>query len=89
MKGVIGGSKNENLYSIYSYPLSVTMQIDQDDRESYLVAAEKLNKCRKTKAVCLQHEIDHLDGKVFVEYLSQLKLSRIKAKLAKQARITA
>jgi len=40
-------------------------------------------------AVCLQHEIDHLDGKVFVEYLSQLKLNRIKAKLAKQARITA
>lgn len=40
-------------------------------------------------AVCLQHEIDHLDGKVFVEYLSNLKLNRIKAKLAKQARITA
>lgn len=40
-------------------------------------------------AVCLQHEIDHLDGKVFVEYLSQLKLGRIKAKLAKKARITA
>lgn len=40
-------------------------------------------------AVCLQHEIDHLDGKVFVEYLSRLKLSRIKARLAKQARITA
>ncbi|MGE5467782.1 MAG: peptide deformylase [Ignavibacteria bacterium] len=40
-------------------------------------------------AVCIQHEIDHLDGKVFVEYLSRLKQSRIKAKLAKQARITA
>lgn len=40
-------------------------------------------------AVCLQHEIDHLDGKVFVEYLSRLKLNRIKARLAKQARITA
>lgn len=40
-------------------------------------------------AVCIQHEIDHLDGKVFVEYLSQLKLGRIKTKLAKQARITA
>jgi peptide deformylase len=40
-------------------------------------------------AVCIQHEIDHLDGKVFVEYLSPLKLSRIKAKLAKKARITA
>ncbi len=39
-------------------------------------------------AVCLQHEIDHLDGKVFVEYLSRLKLSRIKAKLSKHARIT-
>ncbi|MDR2689060.1 MAG: peptide deformylase [Azoarcus sp.] len=37
-------------------------------------------------AVCLQHELDHLDGKVFVEYLSQLKQSRIKARLAKQAR---
>lgn len=40
-------------------------------------------------AICIQHEIDHLDGKVFVEYLSRLKLGRIKAKLAKQARITA
>ena len=40
-------------------------------------------------AVCVQHEIDHLEGKVFVEHLSQLKQGRIKAKLAKQARITA
>lgn len=40
-------------------------------------------------AVCLQHEIDHLDGKVFVEHLSLLKQTRIKAKLAKQAKITA
>ncbi len=40
-------------------------------------------------AVCLQHEIDHLDGKVFVEYLSRLKQNRIKAKLQKQSRITA
>ncbi|THF62078.1 peptide deformylase [Pseudothauera rhizosphaerae] len=40
-------------------------------------------------AVCVQHEIDHLDGKVFVEYLSPLKLNRIKAKLVKKARITA
>ena len=40
-------------------------------------------------SVCIQHEIDHLNGKVFVEYLSQLKLSRIKTKLAKKARVTA
>ena len=40
-------------------------------------------------AICVQHELDHLDGKLFVEHLSQLKQGRIKAKLAKQARITA
>lgn len=40
-------------------------------------------------AVCIQHEIDHLHGKVFVEYLSRLKQTRIRLKLAKQARITA
>jgi peptide deformylase len=40
-------------------------------------------------AVCVQHEVDHLLGKVFVEYLSQLKQTRIRNKLAKQARITA
>lgn len=37
-------------------------------------------------AVCVQHELDHLQGKVFVEYLSFLKLSRIKTKLRKQER---
>ncbi|OUS31023.1 peptide deformylase ['Osedax' symbiont bacterium Rs2_46_30_T18] len=34
-------------------------------------------------AVCIQHEIDHLDGKLFVDYLSKLKRSRIKSKLEK------
>lgn len=37
-------------------------------------------------AVCVQHEMDHLDGKVFVEYLSPLKRNRIKTKLQKAAR---
>ncbi len=37
-------------------------------------------------AICIQHEIDHLYGKVFVEYLSRLKQSRIKLKLKKQQR---
>ena len=40
-------------------------------------------------SVCIQHETEHLHGKVFVEYLSRLKQARIKARLAKQARITA
>jgi peptide deformylase len=37
-------------------------------------------------AVCIQHEMDHLLGKVFVEYLSPLKRNRIKAKMVKHAR---
>lgn len=40
-------------------------------------------------AVCIQHEMDHLEGKVFVEYLSQLKQQRVRAKLAKQLRKSA
>ena len=37
-------------------------------------------------AVCVQHEMDHLLGKVFVDYLSPLKRNRIRSKLLKQAR---
>jgi peptide deformylase len=37
-------------------------------------------------AVCIQHEMDHLLGKVFVEYLSPLKRNRIKAKMVKEVR---
>ena len=39
-----------------------------------------------TQAVCIQHEMDHLMGKVFVEYLSPLKRTRIKSKMAKAER---
>ena len=39
-------------------------------------------------AVCIQHEMDHLEGRVFVEYLSRLKQNRIKQKLKKRARET-
>lgn len=37
-------------------------------------------------AVCIQHECDHLDGKLFVDYISKLKRGRIRSKLRKQAR---
>jgi peptide deformylase len=37
-------------------------------------------------AVCIQHEIDHLDGKLFVDYLSGLKRERIRKRLEKEAR---
>jgi len=35
-------------------------------------------------AVCIQHEMDHLDGKLFVDYLSELKRTRIRSKLTKE-----
>jgi peptide deformylase len=38
-------------------------------------------------AVCIQHEMDHLQGKVFVEYLSPLKRARLSAKLRKKQRL--
>jgi peptide deformylase len=40
-------------------------------------------------SVCIQHELDHLKGKIFVEHLSQLKQQRIRARLAKQQRKSA
>ncbi|MFQ5644061.1 MAG: peptide deformylase, partial [Thiogranum sp.] len=50
------------------------------DGEAFELEAEGL------LAVCIQHEIDHLDGKLFVDYLSQLKRQRIRKKLEKQRR---
>jgi peptide deformylase len=40
-------------------------------------------------AVCIQHEMDHLKGRVFVEYLSRLKQARIRSKMLKQQRLSA
>jgi len=38
-------------------------------------------------AICVQHEIDHLDGKLFVDYLSELKRQRIRKKLEKERKL--
>ena len=43
-------------------------------------------ECEGLMAVCVQHETDHLDGKLFVDYLSRLKRERIRKKLKKQHR---
>ncbi len=58
----------------------VTVQALDRDGHTYQFDAEGL------LAVCVQHEMDHLQGKVFVEYLSPLKRERIKTKLVKRAR---
>ena len=41
------------------------------------------------RAVCIQHEIDHLDGKLFIDYLSPMKKRRIRKKIEKQTKIHA
>jgi peptide deformylase len=61
----------------------VTVRALGQDGASFTVEAEGL------LAVCIQHEIDHLKGRVFVEYLSRLKQARIRAKLQKQQRQSA
>ena len=58
----------------------VTVRAQNAQGETFTLEAEGL------LAVCIQHEIDHLEGKVFVEYLSRLKQHRIAARLKKQQR---
>jgi len=53
------------------------------DGQSFTMEAQSL------LAVCIQHEMDHLKGRVFVEYLSRLKQTRIRAKMQKQQRQSA
>ena len=73
--------------------LSVAGIYDNVERaESVTVTALDRNGSRFTLnasgllAACIQHEMDHLQGKVFVEYLSELKQNRIRAKLKKRQR---
>ena len=58
----------------------VQVQALNRDGEAFALEAEDL------LAVCIQHEIDHLDGVVFVDYLSRLKHDRIRKRLEKESR---
>jgi len=58
----------------------VTVRALDRDGRPFELEAEGLT------AVCIQHEMDHLVGKVFVEYLSPLKRDRIRTRMAKRAR---
>src|SRR6188768_4568825 len=73
--------------------LSVAGIYDNVERaESVTVTALDRNGSRFTLnasgmlAACIQHEMDHLQGKVFIDYLSELKQNRIRAKLKKRQR---
>ena len=71
------------IYDEVERPDQVTVKALDLQGKPFLVEADGV------MAVCLQHEIDHLDGKVFVQYLSRLKQSRIRSKLLKQDRAVA
>lgn len=58
----------------------VTIEALNLEGEKITLAADDL------LAICLQHEMDHLNGRVFVQHLSRLKQTRIKTKLLKQAK---
>ena len=60
----------------------ITVQALDRNGTSFEIVADGL------LAVCLQHEMDHLDGKLFVDYLSPLKQQRVRKKLEKQRRIS-
>ena len=63
--------------------LAIKVQALDLDGKTQIVDAEGL------LSVCIQHEMDHLMGKVFVEYLSPLKRNRIKTKMVKQIKADA
>ena len=70
------------IYDKVSRAEKITVRALDVKGETFTLDAEGL------LAVCIQHEMDHLIGKVFVEYLSQLKQTRIRAKLKKRLRET-
>ncbi len=70
------------IYEKVSRAEFVTVQAQDAHGKSFTLEAEGM------MAVCIQHEMDHLMGRVFVERLSHLKQSRIRAKLKKQRRET-
>lgn len=72
-----------NNYAKVERAEEITVKALDENGEEFQLSADGL------LAVCIQHEMDHLLGKLFVDYLSPLKRQRIKAKLDKEARIKA
>jgi peptide deformylase len=68
------------IYDKVERPARVKVRALDRDGNTFELDAEGLS------AVCVQHEMDHLQGKVFVEYLSPLKRDRIRTKMLKKAR---
>lgn len=72
-----------NNYAKVDRSEKVTVSALNREGEEFTLEAEGL------LAICIQHELDHLQGKLFVDYLSPLKRDRIKKKLEKEAKLAA
>ena len=70
-------------YEVVRRPEHVLLKALDRDGSAYELEATGL------LAVCIQHECDHLNGKLFVDHLSNLKRSRIRSKITKQKRVEA
>jgi peptide deformylase len=68
------------MYADVERPAAVTVRYQDQDGAKHEVTAEGL------LAACLQHELDHLDGVLFVDHLSALKRNMILRRLAKEMR---
>jgi len=68
------------VYDAVTRPARVRLRAQDEHGEPFEL------DCAGLLAVCVQHEMDHLLGKVFVEHLSELKQNRIRAKLKKRQR---
>ena len=71
------------IYDDVERPEAVTVEAEDERGRTFRVDAEGL------LAVCIQHEMDHLSGRVFVDYLSQLKQTRIRSRMRKLDRASA
>lgn len=69
-----------DIYEAVERAEKVTIKAMNENGEEYTLQANEL------LAVCIQHEMDHLKGKLFVDYLSPLKQQRVKQRLLKQQR---
>lgn len=65
------------VYDEVERPDAVTVEAEDERGRTFSIDAEGL------LATCIQHEMDHLSGKVFVDYLSQLKQNRIRSRMRK------
>ena len=91
---IVGESLDRKVYEegCLSVP-GVYDEVERPDRVTVRALNERGEpfelECEGLLAVCIQHEIDHLDGKVFVQYLSRLKQNRIRTRMQKAERVIA